>query len=98
MKKALSFAITLSIILSNAPLYCADQALHQSDYEANEGYEKSEPLGYGSNHATHASINMSMMGWGIGAAAAIAIIAGVVHQSTAAHADLKDPTQKTPKK
>lgn len=97
MKKALSFAIALSIILFNVPLYCADQALHQSDYEANEGYEKKEPLGYGSKQATHASINMSMMGWGIGAAAAIAIIAGVIHQSTAAHGELKDSTQ-TPKK
>lgn len=93
MKKMLSLAIIFSMVIFHLPAYSADRALSASDYEANEGYEKDEPLGHGSRQASHSSINMSMVGWGIGLAAAIAIIAGVVHQSTAAHAD-EMPTSK----
>eukprot|EP01066_Platyproteum_vivax_P005668 Platyproteum_vivax@DN17244_c0_g1_i1.p1 len=85
MKKVLSFAIAIALMLLNTPLYCASEALSECEYEANEGYEKCEPLGYGSSQATTTSISMSMMGWGLGLAAAIAIIAGIIHQSAAPH-------------
>ena len=87
MKKVLSFTIAIALMLMNAPIYCASEALSDCEYEANEGYEKCEPLGYGSSQATTTSISMSMMGWGLGLAAAIAIIAGIIHQSAAPHSD-----------
>ena len=85
MKKVLTFSIAIALMLMNSPLYCASEALSDCEYEANEGYEKCEPLGYGSSQATTTSISMSMMGWGLGLAAAIAIIAGIIHQSAATH-------------
>lgn len=85
MKKALSFAIAISLVLLNSPLYSASEALSDCEYDANEGYEKCEPIGYGSSQATSTTISMSMIGWGLGLAAAIAIIAGVIHQSASTH-------------
>lgn len=42
--------------------------------------------GTGSEDGTFTAISTSMLGWGIGLSAGIAILASVLHQSTAAHA------------
>lgn len=85
MKKGLSIVIAIALMLLNTPIYSASEALSKCEYDANEGYEKCEPIGYGSSQATSTSVSMSMMGWGLGLAAAIAIVAGVIHQSATAH-------------
>ncbi|MBF5059525.1 hypothetical protein [Candidatus Neptunochlamydia vexilliferae] len=87
MRKTLTLLIACGLILLKTPIYGNDQAFSDCEYDANEGYEKCEPLGYGSSTATSTSISMSMVGWGLGLAIAIAILAGVIHQSAAAHND-----------
>ncbi len=87
MKKILTLLVACGLILLKAPVYANDQALSDCEYDANEGYEKCEPIGYGSSTATSNAISMSMVGWGLGLAIAIAILAGVIHQSAAAHSD-----------
>ena len=85
MKKILSSLIIFALVLVNAPIFANDQAFTEGEYDANEGYEKCEPLGYGSSSAANSTISMSMIGWGLGLAIAIAIVAGVLHQSAAPH-------------
>lgn len=41
--------------------------------------------GSGSEDGTFTAISTSMLGWGVGLSAGIAILASVLHQSTAAH-------------
>jgi len=85
MKKALSLVIAITLMLLSTPLQCANKAMSDREYDANENYEKREPLGYGTSKGTTSSISASMMGWGIGLAAGIAILAGIIHQSAAVH-------------
>lgn len=42
--------------------------------------------GSGAEDGTFTAISTSMLGWGIGLSAGIAVLASVLHQSTAAHA------------
>ena len=42
--------------------------------------------GAGAEDGAYSAISASMLGWGIGLAAAIAIVASVLHQTTATHA------------
>lgn len=85
MKRVLTILIALSLGILNAPAFGNDEALSECEYDANEGYEPCEPLGYGSSKAASSTISMSMVGWGLGLAIAIAIVAGVIHQSAAGH-------------
>ncbi len=41
--------------------------------------------GAGAEDGTFTAISMSMLGWGLGLSAGIAILASVLHQSTAGH-------------
>ena len=72
-------------MLLNTPTYANDEAFSECEYGINEGYEKCEPLGHGSSKASHSAVSASMVGWGLGLAIAIAIVAGVLHQSVATH-------------
>lgn len=85
MKKVLSIAIALCVMMLNTPLYANDEPFSECEYDANEGYEQCTPLGYGSSSAASSTVSMSMVGWGLGLAIAIAIVAGVIHQSAAIH-------------
>jgi len=86
MKKVLTVLIALSVVFLKPPVFANDEAFSECEYGANSGYEKCDaPLGSGSNKATSATINASMVGWGLGLAIAIAIVAGVIHQSAATH-------------
>lgn len=89
MKKTLFAIVTFGLVILNSPAFPNDEALSECEYEANEGYEKCEPLGYGSSSAASSTISMSMVGWGLGLAIAIAILAGVIHQSAAPHSSSK---------
>lgn len=85
MKKFLSIVVALCITFSYCPSYASDSALTESDLQANYEPDECYPLGYGSSKATSTAISTSMLAWGIGLAIVIAIVAGVVHRSTAAH-------------
>jgi len=85
MKRVFTVLIALSVMLLNTPTYANDEAFSECEYGANDGYEKCEPLGHGSSKASHSAVSASMVGWGLGLAIAIAIVAGVIHQSVATH-------------
>jgi hypothetical protein len=79
--------IFLALCLAYLPAHATDSPPSECDYDANRNEEECEPLGYGAKKSTDTGINISMIGWGLGLAAAIAILAGVIHQSTAAHSN-----------
>ena len=85
MKRVFAVLIALSVTLLNTPAYANDEAFSECEYGVNDGYEKCEPLGHGSSKASHSAVSASMVGWGLGLAIAIAIVAGVIHQSATAH-------------
>ena len=85
MKRVFTVLIALSVMLLNTPAYANDEAFSECEYGVNDGYEKCEPLGHGSSKASHSAVSASMVGWGLGLAIAIAIVAGVLHQSVSTH-------------
>jgi len=85
MKKFLSILLALCITFSYCPIYASDSALSEYDLQANYAPEECYPLGYGSSRASSTAISTSMLAWGIGLAIVIAVVAGVIHRSTAAH-------------
>lgn len=52
-----------------------------TDEKNNNNYEYYGPLGQGAFDSSTEALGISMMAWGIGLAGAIAIVAGVLHQS-----------------
>lgn len=87
MNKFLRLLLVLIFAFATLPLRASNEAPSQSDYEANRTYESSPPIGYGAQAATSKTISMSMIGWGLGLVLAIALIAGIAHQSSAVHSD-----------
>jgi len=85
MKKVLSLAIMLSLMLCSTSLHCSEEPLSHHDYDTNDRYPIKGPLGLGSSQAVSKATSTSMMAWGFGLATGIAILAGVIHQSAAAH-------------
>lgn len=85
MKRVFTIFIAFAVILLKTPVYGNDKAFSEREYDTNAGHEKCEPPGHGSSKATSSAINASMVGWGLGFAIVIAIVAGVLHQSTAGH-------------
>ncbi len=89
MKRTCFFILSLFVLATCPPyLSAADKAVTKSDVEANKKEAPSaskEPLGYGASQATTNTTSMSMMGWGLGLAVVIAIVAGVIHQSNHSH-------------
>lgn len=56
-------------------------------------YKQSQRLGKTAQESSATAINLSMLGWGIGLAAGIAILAALVHQSKASTAHSTSTTQ-----
>lgn len=77
MKKLLA----ISLLLSMASPAFTDQL---------DNYKKDTDAiwrtGTGAEDGTFTAISTSMLGWGVGLSAGIAILASVLHQSTAGHA------------
>jgi hypothetical protein len=72
--------IALTLLSSTTPAFSDGLDDFQKD---NESIWRT---GSGSEDGTFTAIAISMFGWGIGLAAGIAILASVLHQSTAGHA------------
>ncbi len=72
-------------------LVCTHSLSYANDGDLNQYKEDTEAIyrtGSGSEEGAYSAISTSMLGWGVGLAVGIAILAGVLHQSTAntAHA------------
>ena len=87
MKRILTVLLALVFTTATLHLSATDEAPSECDYDVNQAYEDCAPIGYGADKAAHTTISMSMVGWGLGLAIAIALIAGILHQSTSTHSD-----------
>lgn len=73
-------------ILLCCALMCSSTLSHANDGDLNQYKEDTEALyrtGSGAEEGAYSAISTSMIGWGVGLAVGIAILAGVLHQSTA---------------
>jgi hypothetical protein len=77
MKRTLATLAALSVLSS---AYCDQLDNYRKDTDAIWR------TGTGAEDGTFTAISTSMLGWGIGLSAGIAILASVLHQSTAGHA------------
>ncbi len=77
MKKAL-----LSMLCFSLPLMAAD---NNDMADVPEQTSEVWRTGSGAQDGTFSSTSMSMLGWGVGLAAGIAIVASVIHQSSSSH-------------
>ena len=78
MHKAVTTALVFSMLSFSSHLL--------ADNDLNQYKEETEALwrnGTGSQDGAYSAIAVSMLGWGLGLGTAIAIIASVLHQSTA---------------
>ena len=77
MKKIIPLLLCLATTLSAAPHEDIDQlAVNTDNLWSNGG---------AAQDGAFTSLGLSMLGWGVGLAAGIGILAGVLHQSTASH-------------
>ena len=81
MRKIITAALVCSIVCSSSQLL-ADNDLNQYKEETEDLWRN----GTGSQDGAYSAIVVSMLGWGLGLGAAIAIVASVLHQSTASTA------------
>jgi hypothetical protein len=84
MKKFIA-ALLISLQIIN-PLFSAD-ALTQYQRDTDALYRQ----GAGAEDGGFSAISLSMIGWGIGLVAGVAILAGVLHQSKSGHSAPKTP-------
>lgn len=68
-----------ALILLSASLHADELKNYKKDTEAIWR------TGSGAEDGTFTAISTSMLGWGVGLSAGIAILASVLHQSTAGH-------------
>ena len=81
MHKIITAFLVFSLVL------CSSQAF--ADNDLNQWKEETEALwrtGTGSQDGAFSAIAVSMLGWGLGLAAVIGVVASVLHQSTASTA------------
>ena len=72
--------ITIVLFTLTAPIFSDELQNYKKDTESIWR------TGAGAEDGTFTAIATSMMGWGVGLSAGIAILASVLHQSTAGHA------------
>ena len=77
-KKALTLLVVSSLCFMHVSAF--GKTLSDSDIKHNQ---KTSQLGKGASESSTAGISASMVGWGLGLTAAIAILAGVLKQSKA---------------
>jgi len=77
MKKILFYSI-LFVTLGANGIYADDLQNVKSDQEATWA-------GTGAQDATFSAVALSMLGWGVGLAGGIALIASAIHQSSSSH-------------
>ena len=80
MKQIIPLFLSIALLSSSCPLLASDLDIVQKD---NDNIWRA---GAGAQDGAYTSISMSMLGWGLGLAAGIGILASVLHQSTASTA------------
>lgn len=81
MHKIISAFLVLSLLCCSSHL-CAENDLDQYKEETEALWRN----GTGAEDGLFSAISVSMLGWGIGLAAVFAVVASVLHQSTASTA------------
>lgn len=82
MRKNLSILLSVATLFCGAPIFCEDTTnLEEVKEQTDDLYR----TGSGSQAATYSTIGKSMLVWGIGLSAAIAILASAIHQSSSSH-------------
>ena len=77
LKPVLSIITSLSMIVCTSQAYC-DEDINIYSEETDELYR----LGPGEQDGGYTSLGLSMIGWGLGIAAGIGILAALLPQST----------------
>lgn len=83
MHKIITASLVFSLVL------CSSLTFADNNSDLNQWKEETEDLwrsGSGSQDGAFTAIATSMLGWGLGLAAVIGIVASVLHQSTASTA------------
>jgi hypothetical protein len=79
MNKILSTLLCFALVCHFSPAHANDGDLNQYKEDTDALYR----TGSGAEEGAYSAISTSMLGWGVGLAVGIAILAGVLHQSTA---------------
>jgi hypothetical protein len=69
--------IILFLLMTTSPLLIADECLELAIYEMNDAHS----TGCGCQDGVFNAISASMIGWGVGLFAGIALLTGLVHNS-----------------
>ncbi len=80
MHKIITAALVFSLFCCSSPLFAEDLDKYKEDTESLWRN------GTGSEDGIFSAVSVSMLGWGIGLAAVFAVVASVLHQSTASTA------------
>ena len=80
MKRLITMTLAL-LLLNPSHLLLAKEDIS----ELSKGTDALYRTGAGAQDGAYTALGMSMFGWGLGLAAGIAILVGVLHQSTASH-------------
>lgn len=68
-----------ALLIATSPILATEGDINQYKEETDAIWQ----TGTGAQDGAFSAISVSMLGWGLGAAAVIAIVASVLHQSTA---------------
>ena len=83
MKKGMRiFLCTVFLTVLSSEGFCSDD-INQYKRDTDALWRR----GVGAEDGAYTAISLSMLGWGVGLAAGIGILASVLHQSTASHAE-----------
>ena len=79
MNKLVTAILSLALVCHSLPLSADDGNLNQWKEDTEAIYR----TGSGAEEGAYSAISTSMLGWGVGLAVGIGILASVLHQSTA---------------
>jgi len=77
MKKPITSLLCLAMLYTSAPMF-AEEDINIIAQETDDLWR----AGAGAQDGAYTSLSLSMLGWGLGLAAGIGILASVLHQST----------------
>ncbi|MBY0530018.1 MAG: hypothetical protein K2P51_07485 [Rhabdochlamydiaceae bacterium] len=79
MRKLIVSTVCFALVCQSLPVMADDGGLSQYKTDTEALYQ----TGSGAQEGAFTAISTSMLGWGVGLAVGIAILASVLHQSTA---------------
>ena len=82
MKKITTAILAAALIVTSSPFYARQNEDIQTLGDQTDALYRT---GAGAQDGAYTSLGTSMIGWGLGLAVGIAILAGVLHQSKVSH-------------